>query len=135
MSALRVHACVAQPSGADPTAVGAEVWDALFEEAVLRLGPEQSEAIFGAPTRERILARWQAEGLRAEDARRCSQALRKAAFEEAEPGVAGVQGPPENDYGPPGLLAVLAEVLDYLATLAGRSGRAQFHVREASPDR
>jgi hypothetical protein len=114
----KFQAFVSTPVLSDPAAVRSDVWDVLLEEAVQRLESAGTVAIFGVATTKEILTRWQAEDLRADEAR--------AAFLETEPGTAPV-GMISGGTAPlPGWLAALAGVFDYLATLAGPGGRIQF---------
>ncbi len=122
----KFQAFVSTPVLSDPAAVRSDVWDVLLEEAVQRLESAGTVAIFGVATTREILTRWQAEDLRADEARAYAEKLREAAFLETEPGTAPVGIISGSTAPVPGWLATLAGVFDYLATLAGPGGRIQF---------
>lgn len=136
----RFIARVSPPATSDPCAVSARVWDALLEEALLRLKDVHvaPETVFAGIDRadsmpewaSQIARKWISDGLSAERALQIAEELRKAAFDEqGDPGPAPLEMAGERDESM-GMLTALAAVLDYLALLAGPQGLIQFQHEE-----
>jgi hypothetical protein len=117
--------------------IGPDIWNIL--EDAFGLSPDAVPRVLGAADVAGVVARWRADGLGVDDARRIAQELREVAFNARHLGAVAVRLVPptnhESEADPPGVLVTLAAVLDFLAGVAGGGGAIRFvEEREVGPD-